>query len=447
MSRSNKSSKKHCQCPFFKLFMAQLFEIGNSAGSLIGEAVNLFRIFQRLSATKSFVTKISSESNGMFSWATNIVKIVISKIDTKPFEDYEYYWLYTISVPVFIFTFIPCLFNGYKQLRYILFWIPFFLIGAGISNIYPKPTLFNLILIAMGLFYLIIMLACYFCCLKKRWAALEEQDSKKILEVRNTFQFTYSLCGSLGIFTAVLLPILIKRKGDIYRKYSTKIIGFLISCLSLLIIPSTNAFTDLIKNIQDYQWNCIFSYIGINLICPIVTTFMMIKTNYSEICEKYKESTSCKFNFYSYIELVDIVKQVAYAIVAAFDLPIACLAIEAFWFILIIIARPYKNVSDYSLSFGSSLVIFLSNGGIVYSDYRDTGMFSFKTTVIFVIIACIPAILSGYLFFIFDFNAKIDDSSPQEKINEDNLRYVLLISSYVAPFAFFTVGLNMFIPV
>lgn len=121
MQNKSKNSKKRCNCPFCRLFLSQLFEIGNSAGSLIGEAVNLFRTFQRLSATKTFATKFSSECEGMFSWATDLVKNIISSFQIQPFKDIELFWLYTVAIPLLILTFIPCLFNGYKQYRYFFF--------------------------------------------------------------------------------------------------------------------------------------------------------------------------------------------------------------------------------------------------------------------------------------------------------------------------------------
>lgn len=140
--------------------------------------------------------------------------------------------------------------------------------------------------------------------------------------------------------------------------------------------------------------------------------------------------------------MVDIVKQIAYVIAAEYDVTLACIAIEAFWFILIIITHPYQNISDYSLAFGSSLVLFLANGGAIYMNYNGNGFFSFKLTVIFVIIACVPAIVSSYLFFIFDFNGKIEDSDSSS-IKDNNLKSVFLISLIVAPLAWLVFGTNL----
>lgn len=51
-----------CQKSFIFIFVTELFGIGNSAGSLISEAIGLFRTFQRLSATKAFAVHFSKSS-------------------------------------------------------------------------------------------------------------------------------------------------------------------------------------------------------------------------------------------------------------------------------------------------------------------------------------------------------------------------------------------------
>lgn len=473
MQNKSKNSKKRCNCPFCRLFLSQLFEIGNSAGSLIGEAVNLFRTFQRLSATKTFATKFSSECEGMFSWATDLVKNIISSFQIQPFKDIELFWLYTVAIPLLILTFIPCLFNGYKQYRYFFFWATFIALGYGISLL-KELFVLGIIILGIGVLFLIIFLLLYYFYLKKKWAETDQQTSS-VLEAQFTFQVTYAIIAAFFVFSGILIPIIdtrklltfilaaffgaililsftfeicdntrYKEKHDIhFKKIASKIIAFSINCLSLLIIPGTENFADLMKGVYANRWSFIIGYIIITLLLPIITTFLMIKTNYSEVCDRYKQRESGKRNWYCYIELIDIIRQVAYAIVAAFDLPLICLIIEIIWLILIIIFRPYKNVSDYSLALGSSLVMFMPNGGAIYSDYRGKGLFSFKTTVIFVIMACIPAILSMYLFFIFDFDTHAEDNADSKRIGDESLRVVYLISTYVGPFACFVLGINL----
>lgn len=472
MDDGKEKRKCRCECPFFKLFLSQLFEIGNSAGSLIGEAINLFRTFQRLSATKTFIMKFSSECNGMFDWAKDMIKIIISSLQARPFTDFELFWIYTISIPIFIVSFVSSLFNGYKQYRYFFLWAPFVIFGMGISMLSMGWIAY--LVAGSGIAWFLIIIISYFACLKKKFAEVDKKNSE-LLEVQNNLHFTVSLLSSFTLLTVTLIPVLLSRKvlsviiviflGSIsvlsffvefvenccypekqkshFKTFAVRIVAFAISCLSLLIIPSTQNFAELMKGFYANKWNCIIGYLGITLIFPIVTTFFMIKTRFQGVCEKYKKNKS-KINWYCYVELVDIIRQVVYAIVAAYDLPIVCICIEIAWFILILISRPYCNVSDYSLSFGNSLVVLMSNSAAVYSNYRSWGLFSFKTTVIFVIVACIPAVVSAYLFFIFDFNTK-PDKSKNKKVNDGNLRAIYLISSIVGPAICFIIGSNLVI--
>ena len=62
-----------------------------------------------------------------------------------------------------------------------------------------------------------------------------------------------------------------------------------------------------------------------------------------------------------------------------------------------------------------------SNGGAIYMNYNGNGFFSFKLTVIFVIIACVPAIVSAYLFFIFD--ADFDEEDSDDERHEDQITF------------------------
>ena len=63
-----------CACnDFVSLFFGQLFDIGGSAGSIFIEAINLFRIFQRLSATKSFTAKWTNFCTAYFKVTITLV--------------------------------------------------------------------------------------------------------------------------------------------------------------------------------------------------------------------------------------------------------------------------------------------------------------------------------------------------------------------------------------
>lgn len=319
-------NRSRSKCPFFRLFFAQLFEIGNSAGSLIGEAINLFRIFQRLSVTKTFTAKFSKECLDMFKWATELVEISISLFEIKPFSDLELFSVYSISIPLLILTFIPALFNGYKQFRYYLIDLCMGLIGLGFGYI-EIFYLGALIYLPLG-FGLLLLISLLFYCYKRKNLDKNDGENKGVLEAQNTYQFTSASLASAAVFLGLSIPILKTRlllliilatvfglviiisfivetsqkcccsQNRLYhfKKVSSKIVALLINCLSLLIIPSTECFIKIMKGYYPIIWPFILSYIGVTIIFPIVTNFFLIKTNYSEICDKYKESKCCKFN-------------------------------------------------------------------------------------------------------------------------------------------------------
>lgn len=163
---------------------------------------------------------------------------------------------------------------------------------------------------------------------------------------------------------------------------------------------------------------------------------MLIFGQYSEVCDKYKKKEKSKINLYCYIELVDIIKQVIYAIVSAYDLLWGCIGVEAAWVLLLIITRPYCQVSEYANALGSSLVLFIGNGATLYAEYHETQYFSFKVAVGFVILASTPAIISAYLYFIFDFDADINSLTEEVEISKWQANVVFYISIAIYPISY-----------
>ena len=95
--------KKHS---FLRAFMEQLFDIGDSAGSLLNEGINVFRTFQRISAPKQFATMFSYECISLFKWVTDFIQILFSLFDSKPLSDFDFYTLYSLVFPLSILFFI-----------------------------------------------------------------------------------------------------------------------------------------------------------------------------------------------------------------------------------------------------------------------------------------------------------------------------------------------------
>lgn len=206
------------------------------------------------------------------------------------------------------------------------------------------------------------------------------------------------------------------------KKITGKVICLVLNCISLLIVPTTEVFVKLIQEDYKSKWNCIVNYVVFGLAFPFIMTLMMIKTNLLQICEKYNQPTKGHQNFFYYVELIDITKQIGFAILASYDQLWGCLTIEIAWVLIVFIIIPYRNVSDYSLAFGNSLLVFITNGVLLYGQKHGFTLFGFKTAIKFVIIACIPAVLSGYLYFIFDFEVELEEKNHEfDDIDDSHL--------------------------
>lgn len=465
---------------FLYLFLSQFLDIGRSAGSLIFEAINIFRLFQRLSASKSFSAKISNGCLKYFYWARDIFQTIVDTLfRMKPFSDFELFSIYNYVFPLTILTYI--LFAGHDiTVRYYFYFIFYFLItslGAGFGFIGINTLCSILLTLIPGILLVIFCISIYIQIKKIKTRAKIEQDKKDDVEYLNSYykrndntskivketeeielpqekkckncleeytleNYTNTRAVILAciIFTAIIIPYSLDRPNLQYMigvfegvliiimfifecaylfnlelmnsiGINVKMVSFITNCYSLLIIPNTESFVQLMKGSYKNKWNIIFGYIINCIFNSLGTTFFMLFVNHKDLIQKYKLSKheiedpyeSIDLNYYSFFELGDILRQISYAICSAYDITWACVGIEIAWFILIVAIRPYITVSDYVLAFGTTLILIISNGAILYSEYNDTKVFSFALTVSLVIGACIPPVLAILLFFIFDF--------------------------------------------
>lgn len=449
---------KKCKCPFLKLFLLQLFDIGDSAGSLFNEAFVLFRTFQRFSAPRSFSAKFSDECLKMFSWAKDFINFLFSSLlPTDPFTEFELFYIYNFAAPLMILTFISALISSYKFMSYIFIYGLFLTLGIGIGYIGINNTISISLIIPTSVIILISFIfrkKNFFSCFQIFNYIFFNNNSNSdtiCCNCRSRTQFTLSLMPSFIIFQAVTTPINNQRtylayaeffysfilcfisliielilkirfreKQDFYFKKATgKIISFAIKCFSLLIIPSTEHFVNIMQENYKNYWNCIVGYIVLGFLLPIAITFLMIKNNFPEICDKYIKREYSYFNFY-YIELIDICKQISYAILAAYNINVGCILLETVWLALIIVCYPFKNKSDFSLTIGNSLAMFLSNGAVLYGDKKGFEVFGFGTTVAFMFLICLPAIISIYIYFFKDFETQINERTTEYDLINDN---------------------------
>ncbi|KAK8890757.1 hypothetical protein M9Y10_035542 [Tritrichomonas musculus] len=485
MSESTESEselKSECcsSCPFVKLFLSQIFDFGYSCGSLISEALGLFKTFQRLSATLSFKIKFSPSCLEMFSWASQIFNLVASLFQTNPLSDFENYTVYTLILPITILI----LFSFSLTNRFYIYAFSYgvlLMLGAGFGFINVSfmvsscCLIFSIPIIVFGLLYAkrkqifpcLEDCDCHACCCFLECECFnvfaKREDLDGFLSI-DEVDFLHVLLGfpiATFIFYMLMIPIMINRGrlikviaimisiilviafiiacvGGLFSTrveymIGNKILNFLVTLITLLIIPSTECFIELMKGRYKNEWRCILSYIGLSLILPIAITLIDIFSYHQNITEKYKDDNE----FFYFIELIDIVRQIIYAIMAGYDFIWGCVIIDIAWAIFILIIKPYKGYSEYYLTCGNCIVTSISNCAILYSIYSNSGPFSFGLSVALVVLAIIPAVLSMYVFFIKDFSPKYEYNN-----NSESMDYIGYFVSIITPFAWFLYGLN-----
>ena len=453
---------------FFLLFLSNLFSIGKSSGSLIIEAINLFRMFQRITIVRSFTINFSSKFLSSFKWAKDFIDLITESLfGVMPLKKVETFLIVAYAFPITIAFMISVLIVGYKIQMHIFIHFAFVAFGFGLGMI-DIDLKISLIIMGASLVFIIGFILYLKCCFFRKVENADQESCPNCPKVYITL-FRAVIFATL-IFSVVTITISFPRyKLQIYiiaissaiivfsfilefvlqnccyeddfidNENFLKFLIFLVNLLSLLIIPSTENFSILMNSsLYKNDYRIIVGYVVNSLIFPIFITIMLILSNYPIITSKYKEN-----NLYYYFEFVDIVRQIAYAIVAEFDIIWACIGIEIFWFLLILILRPYVNKSDYSLAFGNSFVLLVTNGTAIYAKMHNTLSFSFAVSLTFVILACIPSIISIYLYFIFDFDDGLNDDDFD--VRDEKFEYMFYGVGFVAT-PVTLVAFGMYIP-
>lgn len=483
-TKGSNSKKKCCDCKFFKLFILQLFDIGKSTGSLVGEIINVFRIFQRSTASESFSLSFSKDYLKIMKWATNLVQIIASDfISTKKLTTYELFLMYSCIIPITLLFFLCSLVLGPWIAYYLIPYLFFLLFGVGLGFIgINKIAAISCLII--GAFFIISI----FLSMKKQifrigcFKASKEKRMKMIINRFKSggFQFTLAMLPTVFIFVihiifaflfnnekfaqtcviiayAILIIVFLlelftknlcccKKKMLLqYEKINIKMMILLVNFFSIIIIPATENFAELIKDDYKKQWRIIVGYIALAALFPLIMIFMLIRGNFPDICEKYKRSKCNSFNWYPYIELLDFAKQIAFAIASAYDINYGCIGIEVAWIVFIISLRPINGISSYSLLLGESLVMIVTNSVAIYQKSHIDHTFNFAVTVFFVALCCLPAIASLYLYFIFDFNTGVDSKDDENKYDSESIVKAISITYWLIPFGLIFLG--MFYPI
>lgn len=469
-----------CSWTYIKLFFGQFLDICNSAGSLIGEAISLFQVFQRLTSVRQFSVRLSNDCTKMFDWASNLIQIISDAIfNFKPLTDFEMFTIYVFIIPLTILTFINSYSTGLFFLFHLIFEVGIALLIGGIKLVFYDHNVIggklmggSIAIILVTSLYLLVILICNRCnCKKLSFCKINETEKDIFLK----FRYTLSILPASIIFVILIYPISSVRYqlskfviilfsslillffiidicllilAKYQNKTHTKINTFLINIFTLLFIPGTDSLTKIMSGGYQKRWECYAAYGIILFLIPIIITLLAIINHNPDLNDKYKRVGSSLCNPYHYIEFVDIIKQAAFSLTSAFDYSYISLCIEIFWFLLILAILPFRHKSDHCLVLGSSFVVITGTSASLYSEKHGTKIFSFGLTLFFVIFSCIPAIISFYIFFFLDFEVKNVDDSTDDDLSDDSSKggspvsKAFLSVRIVAPFAFILYAIN-----
>ena len=261
---------------------------------------------------------------------------------------------------------------------------------------------------------------------------------------RYKLQIAVEILSIILVITSVILEFIFNEVIVSFPDFYTKITIFLANFLSLLTVPQAESFITLLQGNHHKKWNIFVGYIFNSFITPILINILMLFSYSKKVVSKYTDRDGFSYFYLVIIDMIDTVRKIAFALVSAFDIIWACVGIEVFWLILVIATRPYKNVSDYFISIGESLIVLASNSAILVSNYTDKKVFNFTTTMIIVLLACLPAVLALIFYFVCDFDTEIKDSSDSyDGDAEDSALIINIFGKVALPISCLTFGMNM----
>lgn len=457
-SNSDENSESVSKSDFHINFFRELLGIGHSAGSLIIEGIGIMRLFQRLSSTETFKLHFSKDCYKMISWAKELFEIILSNFYTRPFTDLELFYFYNYVFPTIIITFITMIILTNRYYYLLIINVIFVLLGFGLGII--EHDYMTALCFIIPTFCGCIVTIIAFIALR-----LDKKFFSYIHSMRFVFPFSFSVINTLILASIILTPfyinnlyflgsclfvcliiiivaVVIELCIGFYKHFDKMSEYFMFkfpvlasNVLSLLYLPTVNHFVNLMSN-GEYKrnWNCIVGFINFGILLPLVLILlMMFSTN---VTEKYRKR---KLVFY---EIVDMIRQLIYAFVSAYDVVYACIAVEVVWMIVIISHHPYCVASEYVLQIGNSLILLISNIVIVVYKAIIKDVLSFYASLGIVIAACLPAILSLFVFFGKDFEI-VDEKLKEEKIEKRKKLSTIIgvLTSLYNPFSWLIFGM------
>lgn len=184
--------------------------------------------------------------------------------------------------------------------------------------------------------------------------------------------------------------------------------------------------------------NCIFGYLVLSLLIPLTILITMVYMEDPDIYDKYKKD-------YFLFEFIDFGRQIAYAFSAAYDEPWACLSFELLYVLSFSIVRPFESLCQYVLQGGNSFIVILGNVIALICKYSKINFLSFEVSISLACIACIPAILSFYIYFATEFEKEDEKKEKDDKYIKEDISSIISYEFFIiSPIALFFYGI--FVP-
>lgn len=446
-----------CQ-DFFLDVLSSLFGL-DEVGSIISDIISLFHTFQKIGAIRSFSAHFSKEAYKLFSWAKNILDLIKHLFYFRPLQPYDNYYLYDLATPLAILLFTVTSTSFYNIFGYYIVYFIFLVFGYGIGcfGIDKKMSLIC-VFGSLGAGIVIFFVNCK-CQLFEFINCQKMDEPGSCCCCKNAYSvlgLTFTLSQSILIFSILITPILLQSEKltllytiliiaiiflvlileTIYlcvkkqffnyqssqrkeQKRIAKFISFGIEFYPILIIPGTEYFITIINDYYKNNWRVIIGYVFFIILVPITVTYLIADTKDLKLAKKFRSEKLEYFTLFEYI------KDVAFAIVASYDFQLACIIIEGAFFLLILIFRPYKNISYYILSCGNSAVVVIENIVVWLVDRKGNEIIDFKKAILMVVCACIPVVVALYIYYIFDYDIygsreeSDDDDESLEKNDDD----------------------------
>lgn len=487
-----------------------------SSHGLIKDVIDLLRIFQRLSASRTFYARLSGDCIQLYQWAIDFISTIFEAIIPKEhLSMYELFQLYCLVSTVFLANLILILLTHHQFINYIPINLLSLLFGVGFGYVGVQGQ-WAVIMLSVASGVALLTIICYnihalrliseYLCLFpfniRKLVNTKAEDLAKDLTKKGFVKFTMMSIAAGIVFASASFAIIIKHrvigfyiiiiisgiivltfvieliknhldgeseedsekkqtsnnktqnqgideqsqsnskiKDKIKLKAQDHVVDFTMQMVSLCIIPSTELFANLMSTNFGARWCVVVSFLALTVILPIIITLILLWCDYESLTDQYRDIDlffcCCDIK---YLQVVDIIQKVAYALLATFDISSGCIALEIAY-LLLIIRCPYNNVSDNVLAIGETLVLIVAN----IASILGSKVFSFEVSISVFAAAWVPVVLATILYFLRDFENAITAElhDPDHEIETDSFKNLSFSFVILAPLSWLFFGTNL----